>query len=229
MAIDIPSRLFIFRPECSFSNPSTQCSSGWLLYVLVFLIAVVLFRSAVVALVAGIAFVIVSFTSSYGLPWYELLYHSGIGCLIGLLVLFACDGKAPQYFPKGFFDNLLGVFALLVDVFILLLTQGGLDVMIPETRSQYGLFVSFVLALVWLFISSMVIFCIRDMDNHPYAARHYYFRCWGIICIIFVIAYPVALLPHSNSYIKSFLLLCAVSVIAVILEQLLCPRKRAIE
>jgi len=229
MAIDLANHLFIFRPECSFSSPATQCSSGWLLYVLVFLTTVLFFRSAVVALVVWIAFILVAITTSYGLPWAELTFHSAIGSLIGLLVLYSCEFRVPPIFPRGFYDNILGVIGLFVDVFILLLVQGGVDVTITETRNPYGIFISFILVLVWAFVTSTVMFCIRSMDSQPYTARHYYVRSWASFVTVMIFAYIIALLPHSNSYIKSFLLLSISSVIMVLYQQLICPQKQATE
>jgi len=229
MAIDLANRLFIFRPECSFSSPATQCSSGWVLYVLVFLATVLFFRSAVITLVVWIAFLLVAVTTNYGLPWAELTFHSVVGSLIGILVLYSCEFKVPSNFPRGFYENILGAAGLTVNIFILLLTQGGVDVTITETRNPYGIFISFVLALVWALITSTVLFCIRSMDAQPYSARHYYVRSWASFFTVFMFTYIIALLPHSNSYIKSFLLLSVSSVAMVLYEQLLCPQKQAIE
>jgi len=229
MPFDLAEHLFIFVPLCSFSTPATQCSSGWIVYVLVFIATVLFYRSLVVTLVVWTTFLLVAITSQYGLPWYEATFHSIIGSVIGVLVLYSCEFKAPTFFPKTFFDNILGFFSLLGVTFILLLTQAGLDVTIKETGSPYGLFVSFILALVWGFLVSTVIFCIKSMDDQPYLARHYYVRMWASFFTVLILVYLIAPLPHANSYIKSFLSMAVAAVMLVVYEQLCGPSKHAIE
>lgn len=229
MPFDLAEHLFIFVPVCSFSTPATQCSSGWILYVLIFIATVVFYRSLVVSLVVWTAFLLAAITSQYGLPWYEATFHSIVGCLMGILVLYSCDFQSPSFFPKTFFDNILGFFSLLGVGFILLLTQAGLDVTIKETGSPYGLFVSFILALVWGFLVSTVIFCIKSMDNQSYLARHYYVRMWASFFTVLILVYLIAPLPHANSYIKSFLSLAIATVLLVLYQQLCSQAKHAIE
>lgn len=229
MPFNLAEHLFIFVPVCSFSAPATQCSSGWILYVLVFLATVLFYRSFVVTLVVWIAFLLTAITSSYGLPWYEATFHSLVGCVIGVLILYSCNFQALTFFPQTFFDNIVGFISLGGVTFILLLTQGGLDITIVETGKPYGIFISFILALVWGFLVSTVIFCIKSLDNQPYIVRHYYVRMWASFFTVLILIFLTAPLPHANSYIKSFLSLAIAAVIMVLYEQLCGTTKRAIE
>lgn len=226
---DLAQHLFIFRPECSFAQPATQCSSGWLLYVLVLVATVLFYRNLVVPVVVWVAFVLVAVTTTYGLPWYESTFHCIIGSLIGLAVLYSCDFRAPPFLTRGMYGNITGTCGLFVTIVILLLLNGGVDITIAETRSQYGLFVSFVFSLSWAFLASTIMFCILTIDSQPYRAKHYYVRLWASFFTVIIASFTLALLPHANSYVKSFLTLAFVSVVMMLYRHVLCPTKLAIE
>jgi cobalamin synthase len=227
--MDLSQHLFIFRPECAFSQPSTQCSSGWIIYVLVLAASVLFFRNLVVPVVVWTAFVLAAITTAYGLPWNELTFHCIVGDLIGLAILYACEFRAPLFLTRGMYGNIVGTCGLFVVIFILLLLNGGVDVTMPETRSQYGLFVSFILSTVWAFLTSTIMFCILTMDKQPYRAKHHYVRLWTSFFTVIVLCFVVALFPHANSYIKSFLSLAVTIVVMMFYRHIICPPKLAIE
>lgn len=226
---DLAKHLFIFRPECIFSQPATQCSSGWLLYVLVLLVTVLFYRNLIVSLVVWVAFLLVAITTAYGLPWYELTFHCTIGSLIGLAILYSCDFRIPLFLTRGLYGNILGTCGLFIVIFILLLLNGGVDVTMPETRSQYGLFVSLVFSLSWAFLTSTIMFCILSIDRQPYRAKHYYVRAWASIFTVIVSSFTIALMPHANSYVKSFLNFAFILVVMMLYRHVLCPTKLAVE
>jgi hypothetical protein len=229
MSFNLAERLFIFRPECTFSDFGTQCSSGWILYVLVFSLTVLFYRDFVIPVMVWLAFVLTSLTTNFGLPWYELTYHCAFGGLIAATILFSCEWKSPPFLEQGLCGNALSSAALFFVLFIFLLLFGGLDIQISETRSPYGLAFTLLLVIIWMFVTVMVMFCVRSLDNKPHVVKHFYFRLWLSFFIIVLLAFTVGFLPHANSYVKSYLCFMFSVVLMTVMRWLIYPIKYAIE